>query len=154
MRERKRTGNPQIGEDRVRLYTKVTPEIARVEAACRTSIGRSVNVARQIERAGGRLLRKHRSGAATRGPAVRRHRVGTVGQRIEVEVSIGAGKNVERTPRRNFDDRRNRKTGEYGRHEARAADMPRVVDSGEHKATALVESGDAALGVWREIALR
>src|SRR5258706_2775400 len=128
VRERKRTRDPQIREHRVRLHPKVAAEIARVETACRTSTPGSVNIARKIERPGRRILRKHRSRAATREPAVGRDRVGTIRQRIEVEVRIGARKNIERTPRRDLDDRRNRETRKDSRHTARTANKSRVLN--------------------------
>src|ERR1700722_13899362 len=77
-----------------------------------------------------------------------------MGQWIEVQGCIAAGEDIERTARRDLKDRRDREAGQNGRNKTRTSDMPGVIHPGEHKAMALIEGGDAAFGVWREVALR
>src|ERR1700733_2002971 len=154
VRKCKGTGDTQVGEDRIGFYANVAGQITRVEAACRACGCRGVDIAGKIEGPGRRILREHRSSAATCGSAVRCYRVGSIGQWIEVEVCIAAGEDMEWTARRELKDRRDREAGQNGRNETRTSDMPSVIHAGEYEAMALIEGRDAAFGVWREVALR
>jgi hypothetical protein len=89
MRKHNRLGDAQVGEDGVRLHSRVAAQRARKEAAGWTGAGRSVDVAGKVERSGERILGRDGKRAAACGTAAGRDSVRAVGERVEVEVCVG-----------------------------------------------------------------
>src|ERR1700722_11762221 len=96
MREGKALGDAQVREDGVWLYPgiawQVTVEVAAVDAGGR----RSVAVAGQIQISGRGIAGGDRRVPATCPSTVSGYNVGAIGKRIEVEVCVGTGQDVER----------------------------------------------------------
>src|SRR5580698_2521389 len=108
VRKGERLRDAKIGEYRIRFDAGISSEVAVEIAAVHPSAGWGVDVAGKIQKSCRRITRRDRSVAAACGSAAGCDGVRAIREWIEVEVRIGAGKNIKGTAGGYLEDRRDR----------------------------------------------